>query len=203
MENVTPEEKEAWMRRRIQQLRNQLDEISGGDATFGPLGDEGMEGAPLEVIIKFLENVVEIETAEDTTWRRKLQEAGYEMPPPDSLTDEALSRELGEVIQQMAKLRAFLERTDHLSDRELYEKLYVQIDEPEANVPISDATAIHFDMISIGDEEDTQSWLRYFADEFTREQWQSDYGGELPPKEDPPYDRDKHLPKPARPGLQS
>jgi len=43
-------------------------------------------------------------------------------------------------------------------------------------------------------EEDNEIYLRYYADDEYREQWHRDFGDPLPPKEKPPYDRDRFLP---------
>lgn len=53
-----------------------------------------------------------------------------------------------------------------------------------------------YDLVSSGSDEDTQAWLKYYADEDTRRQWAKDFPDDiLPPHEDPPYDRDRHLPQ--------
>ena len=108
---MNPEEKVAWMRQRIRQLRNQLDEISGGEAVFG--SSEENPDLPLEVELQFLEQVVGFETAAETTWREKPRRAGCEMPPPDSLDDEAVSFEVWQVIQRLSELRAYPDSTNH------------------------------------------------------------------------------------------
>ena len=193
-DDMTPEEKEAWMRQRIRQLRNQLDEISGGEAVFGTSAEPEDPDA-LAVELQFLEQVVGFETAPQTTWRNKLREAGYEMPPPDSLDDEAVSLEVWDVIQRLAELRAYLDGTNHLSDRELYEKLYEHVDHPVMDVYLDEGSAYHFEMLAAGVEEDDQLYLRYYADEKDRKMWREEFGVELPPKEDPPHDRDRLLPQ--------
>lgn len=48
-----------------------------------------------------------------------LAEIGIALPPPEDLTDGQLSAKLWEVIEALAFLGAYLEHTDHLSDREL------------------------------------------------------------------------------------
>lgn len=194
MDDMTPEEKEVWMRQRIRQLRNQLDEISGGEAVFGSSDDEA-GGPPLEVELQFLEQVVGFETAAMTSWRKKLREAGYEMPPPESLDDEAVSLEVWQVIQRLSELHAYIDTTNHLSDRQLYERLYEQLDEPVEDMFPGPGSGYHLEMLASGDEEDDRIWLRYFADEQTRVEWRDEFGVDLPPKEDPPYDRDRLMPK--------
>ena len=44
---------------------------------------------------------------------------GIALPAPEELTDAQLSAKLWEVIEALAFLGAYLEHTDHLSDREL------------------------------------------------------------------------------------
>lgn len=75
---------EDFERRRLQQrlveLRNQIHEISGGEAQFGPAG----EGLSLEQEGAFLEHLISIETAPRTTWLNRLRSAGYEMPDAEN-----------------------------------------------------------------------------------------------------------------------
>jgi len=52
------------------------------------------------------------------------------------------------------------------------------------------------DMIGSGSEDDIYLWMKYYADEETRQDWQErwpDY--EMPQHEDPPYDRDRFIPE--------
>ncbi len=49
---------------------------------------------------------------------------------------------------------------------------------------------------SSGSERDIHAWLKYYADEETRQRWAEDFPNDVvPPHEDPPYDRDRHLPQ--------
>ena len=50
-----------------------------------------------------------------------------------------------------------------------------------------------FDVIDYNDEG-VDIFLRFYADEAERALWASDYEGALPPMEQPPHDRDRHLP---------
>jgi hypothetical protein len=43
-------------------------------------------------------------------------------------------------------------------------------------------------------DDDSETYLRYYADEETRERWAREFGCVLPPKEKLPYDRDRLLP---------
>ena len=58
----------------------------------------------------------------------------------------------------------------------------------------------HLDLVGSGSEEDIALWLKYYADEETRVQWARDFPDMVvPPHENPPYDRDRQLPKPPPP----
>ncbi len=48
-----------------------------------------------------------------------------------------------------------------------------------------------------GSDEDTDAFLRYYAVEHTRRLWLVDFPDDvMPPHEELPYDRDRHLPAP-------
>jgi len=52
------------------------------------------------------------------------------------------------------------------------------------------------DLLGSGSEEDMQLYMKYFADEAYRAEWQAQFPElEFPPHEDPPFDRDKDLPR--------
>jgi hypothetical protein len=60
---------------------------------------------------------------------------------------------------------------------------------------LDEYSAWRIDLIGSGSEEDIYLWMKYYADEETRRQWKSDFPDyEMPEHEDPPYDRDRHLP---------
>ncbi len=183
----TPEE------RRIRQLRNQLDEITGGEMILGGPDDK----LPLDMQISFLERVIQHELAPRTSWHEKLKATGYSMPDPDSLDDEALGIELWQAIQRLAELRVFLFSTDHLSDRALYEELYTEhLNDDIPDIPMDEDSACHIDLAGSGSEEDIHTWLTYYARDEDRELWQTEYPDEtLPPRRQPPFDRDQYLPK--------
>src|SRR5215212_9964916 len=52
------------------------------------------------------------------------------------------------------------------------------------------------DLLSGGGEEDTRLYMKYYADEEARRHWLADFPDDgMPPHEEPPYDRDRHLPQ--------
>jgi hypothetical protein len=94
-------------------------------------------------------------------------------------------------------MMVFLSQTDHLSDRELYTLLWDDtLREPVKDVPLDESSAWHIDLLSGGGEEDTRLYMKYYADEETRRRWLADFpDDEVPSHEEPPYDRDRHLPQ--------
>jgi hypothetical protein len=62
--------------------------------------------------------------------------------------------------------------------------------------PVDPLSAWHLQFTS-GSDEDTDAYLRYYADDDERRQWLVDFPDYvMPPHEDLPYDRDRHLPVP-------
>ena len=133
-----------------------------------------------------------------TTDFDKLIQRGVQLPEPATLDDGALTAKLWEVINALAMLRTFLERTDHLSDRELYEFLWKRGLREETPIEPFDATeAFHLDVLGGCSDEDLHLNLKYYADEDERRGWAKDWPEDpMPAHEDLPYDRDRHLPEP-------
>ncbi|MEQ8764359.1 MAG: hypothetical protein RL885_10560 [Planctomycetota bacterium] len=138
----------------------------------------------------------------ETSLHERLLAAGIELPPTQSLGDAELSAKLSRVIEWMADHQTFLSSTDHLSDRELYRHLIEEVfQEPmkdfESILPPAAAARWqhHIDLVSSGSDEDIQNYLRYYCNDEERETWRRDFPDiEIPPKEKPPYDRDRFLP---------
>jgi hypothetical protein len=58
---------------------------------------------------------------------------------------------------------------------------------------VDESSAWHIDVLGYDKPE---LCLKYYADEKTRESWRIDFSDDpIPPREDPPYDRDSHLPR--------
>lgn len=197
MTTPSGDRKQRALRQRIVQLRNKLYEISGGDCEFGPAG----KGLTPELEVAFLEQILAFETASRTTWGDQLRETGYDPPKPDSLSDEEVGREVWQLIRKLSELRLFIDHTDHLSDRELYEWLYHgALSEETLDVPADADSACHLDAVDAGSHEDNQNWLRYYADEGERREWAREYPDEpIPPHEPLPYQRGHLMPKPSFP----
>ena len=178
---------------RIEDLKRQAEELCSGQMEVASLDD-----CSAETEESFWKHVVDYEEAPWTTHCQQLENASVSLPPPDSLQDEELTAKLWEVIQKLALLHVFIEQTDHLSDRELYTHLWTEsLREETKALPLTANSAYHIQMLGSGSEEDNLLYLKYYADAAFRRHWQKDFPGDpIPGHEDPPYDRDRLLPKP-------
>lgn len=185
-EDKTSEEK-------IEALKRRAEELSGGEMKVAdPLDDY-----PVETEEAFWNYIVDYEEAPWTTHFQQLEDAGVSFPTPDSLKDDELTAKLWELIQKLALLHVFLDQTDHLSDRELYTYLLNNcLREETKAMPLVANFACHIQLLSSGSEEDNFLYLKYYADDDWRQQWHKDWPDDpMPDHEDPPYDRDRLLPK--------
>jgi hypothetical protein len=176
---------------RIEKLRREIAEVAGGETFSGQVAecDPKVEEA-------FLENVLALENHGFVCPCDTLVKDGFDLPPPEKLDDAALSAKLWELIRELGKRRLFLHCTDHLSDRELYTWLVMDALREESmgfGLPFGNC---HLDVLGSGSEEDTGLQMRYYADDEERTHWAKDFPDfPIPPKEKPPYDRDRLLPK--------
>jgi len=179
---------------RIEALKGEIEEAVHGQCV---ISDASEDCAP-EVAEQFFKHVLDFEHAEMVRHRELLARHSVALPPEDELSDEELALKLIEVIHTLAKLRTYLYATNHLSDRELYRRLVEETLEGLTYDFASDDPAnCHIDL-SNGCDEDI--YLRYYADEDTREHWLHEFPDTvMPPHEEPPYDRDRHLPVPPEP----
>jgi hypothetical protein len=182
---------------RIEDLKRQAEELCGGQMEIGTLDDYPSE-VPAEVEEGFWKHVVDYEEAPWTTNFQQLEKAGALLPSPDSLKDQELTAKLWELIQKLALLHVFIEQTDHLSDRELYTHLWTDsLREETKALPLAANSAYHIQILGSCSEEDMLLYLKYYADDDFRRHWQQDWPNDpIPAHEDPPYDRDRLLPKP-------
>jgi hypothetical protein len=188
-EKRTPEQ-------RIEALKRRAEELSGGQMEVGSLDDYPSE-VPAEVEEGFWKYIVDYEEAPWTTHFQQLESAGVSLPPPDSLKDEELTAKLWEIIQKLALLHVFISQTDHLSDRELYTHLWTEsLREETKAMPMAANSSYHIELLGSYSEEDMRLFLKYYADDDFRRQWHKDWPKDpIPAHEDPPYDRDRLLPK--------
>ncbi len=186
--------------RRIEELTQRAHQLSGGKMVSWM-----SDAVSLEQQEQFWRRVVEFEedAGQTTTNFRQLVAAGVELPAPELVDDEKLTGVLWAVVHGLALLNVFLTNTDHLSDRDLYRALWHRVLRDEVSVlPDLPGSVSHVDMVGTGSEEDIRLSLRYYADEDWRRQWVVDFPDyDVPAHEDPPYDRDGHLPQPHYRGL--
>ena len=147
---------------------------------------------------QFLRRVLAFEKGTTTTLVAELQRIGIVVPPPAALSDATLTDKLWEIISGLARLRVFLEQTDHLSDRALYELLHDRLLPEEMDeLGTDDGGAWHIDILGGGSLEDLALYLKHYADEEFRRSWREEWpDDDIPAHEDPPFDRDRLLPAP-------
>lgn len=141
--------------------------------------------------------IYDFDHAPMTTNRRQLAERGVEVPPPDSVPDEALESELSRVIGALARMGIFFMHTDHIDDRTLLRRIASEIiDEDVRELPPSDTAIEYVDLLgtSPGDRE---IWLAMYATDREREHARS-AGMDVPERRPRPFGRDRSLPRPAR-----
>jgi len=174
---------------RIAKLREEIRKLGGSAMS--------LEDLPADVEEEFLRHVLEYETAEPISLFRMLENSGLELPSPESLSNVEVTTKLTETIERMASLGAYLLHTNHLSDLALYEYLYSDgLREEAVLFPENPGYAYMIDLTGSGSEEDNHVYLKYYADEKQRQQWALDWPDDtMPEHEDPPFDRDKHLPQ--------
>jgi hypothetical protein len=148
--------------------------------------------AELERLDRFFDGEEEGERPIDV-----LRAKGITIPDGSTLYDESLRAKLWEVINAMASIGMYLDSTDHLSDRELYRHLVTDALCEETILPVGSDSGWHHSPIGGGSEEDNEIYLRYYADDDMRQHWLSSFGEPIPPKENPPWDRDRFLPQHA------
>jgi hypothetical protein len=174
---------------RINKLRAELEKLGGNTST--------LESMPADMEEEFLRHVLEYETAEQISLLRLLENAGLEVPAPETLDDDALQIKLKEIIDRMASVGAYVLHTNHLSDRDLYDYLYHDaLREETVLFPENPSYAYMIDLTGSGGEDDNATYLKYYADEEYRRQWAHDWPDDpIPEHEEPPFDRDRFLPQ--------
>lgn len=175
---------------RIEALRRRAAELAGARAA-----DEADDGPPL-IVERFWQAVLDYETAPVVTDFELLTRDGLDLPPPEDLTDDDVSAKLWQVIRQLAHRRTFLERTNHLSDRDLYARLWHKfLRDQHPDLPVDESNAWHIDLLGACTEADVYLEHKFYATDQERRDWSEsfpDYA--MPAHEDPPFDRDRYLP---------
>ncbi|MEO7133060.1 MAG: hypothetical protein ABI024_02460 [Vicinamibacterales bacterium] len=177
---------------RIERLKAEAHRLSGGE-----MESFGIDNLPPDIAEQFLQRVIAFETAPMVTDLVLLTADGVKLPDPETVSDDSISAVLWGVIVALSKHQVFLERTNHLSDRELYAVLWHNVlREEHAALPEGDTGAWHVDVP--GDDERATNFLTYYASKRERCEWQKDCPDfTVPAHRDPAYDRDRALPKPV------
>jgi hypothetical protein len=176
---------------RIEKMKRELDDLADGSMISSDCGN-----VPPALEEAFLTKACEFEKAPLDANFNRLVQLGLEMPPPAELDERSLCAKLREVINALATMRCFLEQTDHLSDRELYEWLWFDGLREETPDLTQLGGAWHTSPIGSCNEEDTAIFLKYYASDRERRQWNEEFPSDaLPPKCRLPYKRDRNLPR--------
>lgn len=178
--------------RRIDALKRRAEQAAGGEMCAW----ESDALSPDEREL-FWQRVVAWETAPSTTDFARLIDAGLALPEPEAMDDQQLTTVLWSVIQALGAMGVFLSDTNHLSDRELYTVLWRDVLREEIPMlPEDPGSAWHIQLLARGGQEESYLYLKYYADEEERRHWLEQFPDyEMPAHEDPPYDRDRHLPR--------
>jgi hypothetical protein len=145
---------------------------------------------------QFLKQVLALEQAEERPLFDVLTEDGFDLPDPDKLDEAQLSQKLWELMHELADRHAVLHCTDHLSDRELYTKLWSETLREDTSILPADSTYTeHIDLLGSGSDEDVHLYLKYYADEKQRQHYAEQFPRLVISEHcDPPYSRDHLLP---------
>ncbi|MEM8995284.1 MAG: hypothetical protein AAGF23_10890 [Acidobacteriota bacterium] len=175
---------------RLEILREDLDELCDGADPSVP--------AP-QIDDALLARFVRADSAYATLPRKFLDACGYALRPPESIDDGEIRGELWRLIWTMAILRLLLEHTDHLSDRELYGRLYgVELMEPVNFQPGEEEGSIYvLDLLDRREPEDRRILLTHYADRLEAPELatlKAAQAGPPPEPQAPPHDRDRFLP---------
>jgi hypothetical protein len=117
-----------------------------------------------------------------------------DLPEPSALDDQQIHEWLWKTIHRLDEQRIALAYTDHLSDRELYCILYRDI-LPAAEKKLERRAGYQY-WFCLDEEDDPETWLRYYASEPQRQRWAWE-NCQLPPsRENMPFPRTMPGPPP-------
>jgi hypothetical protein len=177
--------------RRIDKLMRRAEELAGVRTAA-----ESDDGPPI-IVERFWQSVLDYETAPVVTDFELLTRDGLALPPPGAMDDDKLTAVLWGVIRQLAHRRTFLERTNHLSDRELYARLWHKwLRDEHPDLPVDESNSWHIDLLGGCTEEDVYLEHQFYSTDQERRDWLEsfpDYA--MPAHVDLPFDRDQYLPK--------
>jgi hypothetical protein len=124
-----------------------------------------------------------------------LRERGVEIPDVTRLNEEQLSRALWRLIAALAGIGVILSYTDHLTDRQLYERIIGEVLADTGISPGEPGAFTCYDLVGDGGDDEGAAFLTYFATDEEREEWAADFpDATIPPRAPRPADRDRLLP---------
>jgi hypothetical protein len=169
-------------------LVQQIEALGGFVPAPGP-------GDVTELELDFLQRILAIETGPYVSNREWLEREGSVFVPLTELPAGSVGVELMRLVNALARARVFINYTDHLSDAELYERLWEEVLPDELpDLPRTEAEGFHWDFSDGGGEPN--AWLAYYASDEERERWRTEFPEIIiPPRCRPPYARDHLLPK--------
>jgi hypothetical protein len=180
MSQPLPVENEVDLLLRNAQLRDELE----------PYLDESVDLVSLRHMTlseenEFLESILAWERA-PTLPISQWFEPELRLPNPETLSDADVHRILWDTIEHLYEQRVILDLTDHLSDRQLYCLIARDI-LPSYEKRIADhRNYLHWHCLQ---ENDMDCWLRFYATDVEREQWEEETGTVAPEKMEPPHPR--------------
>jgi hypothetical protein len=122
-----------------------------------------------------------------------LRERGLEFPDSVAIDDAALAASLWKLIEALADIGVFVEYTDHLTDRELYDLLVREVLPKETFLMPDDPDCVdHMDMSWFGESWDYENYFIYYADDAERKEFAED-GALLSPRKPLVADRDERI----------
>ncbi len=152
----THRQKSEEQKQRIEALKEEARALSGGKVTsfVSPHCSPEIEEAFWEHVVSFEKRAQGKAGTPSQSVAQELIQSSIDLPPHEQLDDRHLKEKLWEVIQALADRQYFLYSTNHLSDRELYQGLWLE-ELREDYVPMEDPqSAFVIDFISSGSEED-------------------------------------------------
>jgi hypothetical protein len=146
--------------------------------------------------------VYDFEMAPETNGRTLLLELGVvPYPPQDLSADAELHEALWTVLEALAAQRVYLLNTDHLNDRQLYERLFYKIlDEPTQCMPPGSQMCEYIDVLhSMDMQGGFGAELERRIDRGAHPEGDPVEGERAPLQLAPICDRDRFLPRPPPP----
>ena len=111
------------------------------------------------------------------------------LKPDDFSTDlegeDDLHQSLWEIIYRLFEKRIVLEFTDHLSDRELYQLIFRDILPSEEKKMEDNDSYLHWDCADA--IRNPEIYLRYYASDQERLEWEKEHGYTLPERSRAPF----------------